>query len=98
MKYLYLYINPKTRSRGLNDLFVNIYRSYKYCQSVNRILLIDFTTTVYECNLTEIFTFKQQDIICDSNKIKTIIESCDDKNYPDKKVRDIVGLNKKNRF
>lgn len=98
MKYLYLYITSNTRSRGLNDLFVNIYRSYKYCQSVNRILLIDFTTSVYKCNLSEIFTFRQEDIICDSNKIKTIIECCDDTIYPDKRVRGIVGLNKKTDF
>ena len=98
MKYLYLYITPKTRSRGLNDLFVNIYRSYKYCRTVNRILLIDFTTTVYKCNLSEIFIFRQEDIICNSNKIKTIIESCNDKIYPNKKVREIVGLNKKTDF
>ena len=66
--------------------------------SLYRKLLIDFKNTTYKCNLSEIFTFSQEDIICDSNKIKTIIECCDDKIYPDKKVRDIVGLNKKTDF
>ena len=94
MRYLYLYITPQTRPRGINDLFVNIYRSYKYCQNVNRILLIDFTTTVYKCDLCKIFTFKQNDIICDSIKIHSIIDSCKDQIYPNKKVRDIVGLTK----
>lgn len=94
MKYLYLYLTSQTRPRGLNDLFVNIYRSYLYCQKVERTLLIDFSTTVYKCNLHNILSFKQHNIICDTNKIYTILNKSNDKIFPDKKVRHLVGLNK----
>lgn len=70
MKYIYIKFNPS----GFNDILGNIYRCYIYTSRFNRILLIDFENTIYDCNLNLILSFKQNNIICDSQQIKIIKE------------------------
>ena len=76
METKYLYI---TLSGGLNDRMSNIYRAYKYCCRVQRTLLVNFKTNEYSpskdynINLNNILSFKQENIICDSNIITSLL-------------------------
>ena len=73
-KYVYVRL-----SGGLNDRMSNIYRAYKYCCRMKRTLLVDFKTNEYSpskdynTNLINILSFKQDNIICDSNIIASIL-------------------------
>lgn len=69
MKYIYLKFKPS----GLNDILGSIYRCYIYCQRFNRVLLVDFENTIYKCNLMDILSFKQENIICDSEIINKLV-------------------------
>lgn len=76
METKYLYV---TLSGGLNDRMSNIYRAYKYCCRMGRILLVDFKTNSYSpskdynTNLTNILSLKQENIISDSNIINSLL-------------------------
>jgi hypothetical protein len=76
MQTKYAYVSL---SGGLNDRMSNIYRAYKYCCRMKRTLLVDFKTTEfstsrdYKINLFNILSFKQNDIICDSDIIASIL-------------------------
>lgn len=76
METKYLYVSL---SGGLNDRMSNIYRAYKYCRRMKRTLLVDFKTNEYSpnkdynINLIKILTFKQNDIICDSDIIVSLL-------------------------
>ena len=85
METKYLYV---TLSGGLNDRMSNIYRAYKYCCRMGRILLVDFKTNSYSpskdynTNLRNILSLKQENIISDSNIINSLLNENEIINLP----------------
>lgn len=80
-KNRYMYLTPTIKIHGFNDKLTCISIFQNVAKQTNRILLINFKENrlrsdikdTYNCNLSNIFDFKQSHIICDTNKINEIM-------------------------
>lgn len=92
---MYLYCEPRG---GITDCFNVIYNAIEYCNKYNKILLVNGNNTCYGINFSDYFNFTNPNIICDKNKIESIISNPNYTIYPPKlqgKLLDIFHGRKK---
>ena len=75
----YVYCMPRG---GFNDNLSVIVKGLEYCKKYNRILLVDTINSTYNVDFGNYFKFQDDNIICDSEKIKKILYDKEVTIYP----------------
>ena len=77
MNYMYCIVKG-----GFNDNLCLINRGLEYCKKYNRILLVDTINSNYNVDFGNYFKFKDDNIICDAEKIRKILYDKEVTIYP----------------
>jgi hypothetical protein len=68
---MYLYFSC---NQGFHDILSRLLFAVNFCRRTKRIILFDFQNSCYKINFYKYFNFNLPNIICDTNKIKEILE------------------------